>query len=35
LIERANNIEMTSEGEIKKKNKIEKIDRKLLMMTSS
>ncbi len=34
LIERANNIEMTSEGEIKKKNKIEKIDRKLLMMTS-
>ena len=34
LIERANNIEMMSEGEIKKKNKIEKMDRKLMIITS-
>ena len=34
LIDRANNIEMMSEGEIKKKNKIEKTDRKLLIITS-
>ena len=34
LIERANNIEMLAEGEIKKKSKIEKKDRNLLMMTS-
>jgi hypothetical protein len=34
LIERANNIEMVGEGEIKKKNKIEKMDKKLLMMTT-
>jgi hypothetical protein len=34
LIDRANNIEMMSEGEIKKKKKIEKTDRKLLMMTT-
>ena len=34
LIERANNIEMMAEGEIKKKNKIEKMDRKLMIITS-
>jgi hypothetical protein len=34
LIERANNIEMMAEGEIRKKNKIEKMDRKLLIMAS-
>jgi len=34
LIDRANNIEMMSEGEIKKKNKIEKIDRKLFIIAS-
>jgi hypothetical protein len=34
LIERANNVEMMTEGEIRKKNKIEKMDRKLLIMTS-
>jgi hypothetical protein len=34
LIDRANNIEMMSEGEIKKKKKIEKTDRKLLILTS-
>jgi len=34
LIERANNIEMMADGEIKKKKKIEKKDRKLLMMTT-
>jgi hypothetical protein len=34
FIERANNIEMNGEGEIKKKNKIEKIDRKLMMVTT-
>jgi len=34
LIERANNIEMMSEGELNKKIKTEKTDRKLLMMTS-
>jgi hypothetical protein len=34
LIERANNIEMMADGEIKKKNKIEKMDRKLMIITS-
>jgi hypothetical protein len=34
LIDRANNIEMMSEGELNKKIKTEKTDRKLLMMTS-
>jgi len=34
FIERANNIEMMSEGKIIKKNKIEKMDRKLLIITS-
>jgi hypothetical protein len=34
LIDRTNNIEMMSEGEIEKKNKIEKMDRKLLIITS-
>jgi hypothetical protein len=34
LIERANNIEMMADGKIKKKNKIEKMDRKLMIITS-
>jgi hypothetical protein len=34
FVERANNIEMMTEGEIIKKNKIEKTDRKLLIITS-
>ncbi len=34
LQERNNNIEMMAEGEIKKKTKIEKTDRKLLIMAS-
>ena len=34
LIDQINNIEMLAEGELRKKSKIEKTDRKLLMMTS-
>jgi hypothetical protein len=34
LIDQTNNIEMLAEGELRKKSKIEKTDRKLLMMTS-
>ena len=34
LIDQTNNIEMLAEGELRKKSKIEKTDRKLLMITS-